>query len=294
MKNPIVSIIIPTYSASENVLALVLKSIAAQVGDKRNYELIIADNQGTQKTFQLARKYKARFIKVPGVPPQVCLQRNLGAKIAKGQYLFFLDHDVELSKTLISNFVKLAEKAKDIDAWYIPYKIVGRGNLLTKVRNFEEEFYRNSVVAAARIIKREVFWKTEDQFDLKLNAGPADWDFDIQLRLLGAKFSYIKDYVYHHEEGLNLFNFTTKKTIYAKGGEIYKEKWQEKNLKMYNEYVKKQYDPVYRLLGIFIEKGKWQRLLPGLPLYFLFLLIKISMGVNYSVYNLKKGGLKFF
>jgi len=281
MIKPIISIIIPTYCASINILEVALKSIANQTCSKSFYEVIIADNNGGQDLRRLVKKYGALVIEVKGKPPQTCNQVNLGAKNSKGDYIFILDHDIELSPNLIENFVKLSSTKRDVDAWYIPYKIVARGKLLTSIRNFEEDFYRDSVVAAARIIKKNIFWQTERQYDSLLNAGPGDWDLSNQLRLINAKFDYIGDYVYHHEENLDFFKFTTKKTIYIRGGEVYKEKWKKKNLKIYSDIVKKQYDPFYRLFWVFVEKGKWRKLLPKMPLYFLFLLIKISMAISY-------------
>ncbi len=287
MIKPIVSIIIPTYHASYNILEIALKSIDIQTCLKSLYEVIIADNNGGEKVRKLAKKYGAKVIEVGGNPPQTCNQVNLGAKIARGSYIFILDHDIELSPNLIENFVKLSFVKRDVDAWYVPYKIVARGYLLNSIRNFEENFYRDSVVAAARIIKKNTFWQTERQYDPLLNAGPGDWDLTNQLRLMGAKFDYIEDYVYHHEENLNFWDFTTKKTIYSRGSEVYKEKWKKKNLKIYNDIVKKQYDPFYRLFWIFVEKGKWRTLLSKLPLYLLFLIIKVSMAAIYF-YSLKR------
>ncbi len=293
MTKPIVSIIIPTYYASYSIVEIALKSIASQTCPKSFYEVIIADNNGGVKVKRLAKKYGAKVVKVEGSPPQTCNQVNKGAKNTKGDYIFILDHDIELSPKLIENFVKVSSIKRDIDAWYVVYKIVARGYLLNKIRNFEEKFYRNSVIAAVRIIKKGVFWQTEKQYDPALNAGPGDWDLTNQLRIIGAKFDYIEDYVYHHEENLNFYQFTTKKTIYSMGGEIYKKKWRRKSLKIYKDIVQKQYDPFYRLFWIFVEKGKWRMLLLRMPLYLLFLLIKVSMAAIY-LYSLKKTRLKLF
>jgi len=280
MNQPFFTIVIPTRN-SARYLDITLNSIKKQNCSKAFYEVIIVDNLSTDGTLKLAEKYGARILRVKGSPPRVCEQRNFGAKIAKGSYLFFVDSDVELSTNLLKNFVKKLSKNKDVDAWYVPYRIVARNKLLTKIRNFEEDFYKDSVVAAARIIKKEVFWKTEKQNDPALNSGPGDWDLNNQLRIIGAKFGYLRDYVYHHEENLTLWKYLTKKAIYSSGGEIYKEKWQMKDLKIYNEVVKKQYNPLYRLFLIFVEEGKWRRLLFKLHLYIPFLATKITMSAIY-------------
>jgi len=287
MKKPIISIIIPTYYQSKETLEVPLKSIANQKCPKEYYEVIIADNKGGESIKFLAKQYGAKIIEVDGRPPQVCRQVNLGARKAKGDYIFVLDHDIELSPNFLEKTIRLIEHQKNIDAWYIPYKIIARGSLLNKVRNFEEYFYKDSVIAAARIIKKSIFLRTLNQYDSILSSGPADWDLTNQLKILGAKFSYIDDYVYHHEEQLNLINFISKKTIYAEGGEIYKKKWRDKNPDIFNKIVKKQYDPIYRLFWLFIENGKWRKLISNLHLYFLFLAIKLTMSVVY-LYDLRR------
>lgn len=285
--SPIVSIIIPTYYKSQDTLEMSLKSIVNQKCPKAYYEIIIADNNGTKKIKELAKQYGAKCIDIKGESPQVCVQRNAGAKISRGRYIYTMDHDIELSPNLIKNFASIIRKRPEIDAWYIPYKIIARGKLLTRIRNFEEIFYKNSVVASARIIKSGIFFKTETQFDPALNSGPADWDFDLQLMQINAKFDYLEDCVYHHEEKLDLLGFIMKKTIYSKGGEIYQNKWQKKDIELYKKIVKKQYNLLYRLFWIFFEKGKWKKLILNTHLYMIFLVIRMIMFIVYF-YGLKK------
>lgn len=287
MKKPIISIVIPTYYKSQDTLEISLKSIVNQKCPKDYYEIIVADNNGTKKVRELTKQYGAKFIEIKGKSPQVCVQRNVGAKVSKGKYIYTMDHDIELSPDLIKNFAIIIQKRSDVDAWYIPYKIIAKSTLLTNIRNFEEIFYRNSVVASARIIKRKIFWRTEARFDPQLNSGPADWDFDLQLMQINAKLDYLKDCVYHHEEELDLLGFIMKKTIYTKGGEIYKDKWQKKDPEIYKKIVKKQYDPLYRLFWIFFEKGKWKKLILNIHMYILFLVVRIMMFIVYF-YSLKR------
>lgn len=83
------SIIIPALN-EEKYLPLLLESIKKQ--SFSDYEIILADAGSSDKTTEIAKKYGC-IITPGGLPAK---GKNQGAKIAKGELLFFLDADAVL------------------------------------------------------------------------------------------------------------------------------------------------------------------------------------------------------
>lgn len=94
----ILSIIIPTYN-EEEYLPVLLESIKKQSFD--DYEIIVADANSTDKTREIAKSYGCIVVD-GGLPAK---GRNNGAKIAKGEYLLFLDSDLKLTDDYLRNVI---------------------------------------------------------------------------------------------------------------------------------------------------------------------------------------------
>jgi len=102
------SIVIPTLN-EEKYLPKLLNSIKKQ--SFKNYEIIVADFNSKDKTRKIAKKYKCKIAN--GGPPSVA--RNNGAKIAKGDMLFFIDADCIINKSFLQKALKEI-KGKNLDA----------------------------------------------------------------------------------------------------------------------------------------------------------------------------------
>jgi glycosyltransferase involved in cell wall biosynthesis len=93
-----VSIVIPTLN-EEQLLPLLLASIERQ--SCRDYEIIVADAGSTDRTRDVAGSFGATIVD-GGLPGP---GRNAGAERAQGEYLFFLDADVQLPDDFLENAV---------------------------------------------------------------------------------------------------------------------------------------------------------------------------------------------
>lgn len=83
------SIVIPTKN-EEDYLPILLKSIKSQT--MQPLEVIVADAKSTDRTCEIAREFGCLVVD-GGMPGP---GRNRGAEAAHGEYLLFLDADVEL------------------------------------------------------------------------------------------------------------------------------------------------------------------------------------------------------
>ncbi len=287
MKYPFVSIIIPTFNSAK-IIKVCLDASCYQDYPEGKFEVILVDNNSCDNTLSLAKTYPVRILHCFGTPPQVCRQRNLGVQHARGEYVYVLDHDMELPKSFLKRFaIEIERTKKKIDAWYIPEIVVASDSLISQIRTLEKRFYDDTVISAVRLIKISWFKKTNG-YDLQLSGGPADWDMDIQLRLSGAKFETLKEYIYHHEENLSFWKHITKKSIYIEGSDKYQDKWEKKNATIYENVVRKQFSPFYRYIFVFIENGKWVKLLlPNLYLFIILYFSKILVGFVYVLNKLK-------
>lgn len=287
MKNPFISIIIPTRN-SVKVIKMCIQAACLQDYPQDKFEVIMVDNNSTDNTVSLVKNYPVKIIKCNDIPPQVCRQRNLGTQFAKGDYIYILDHDMEMPKNFLKYFsIEVRNTKESIDAWYIPEIVIADNKIISGIRTLEKRFYDDTVINAVRLIKKNWLQKTKG-YDQDLSGGPADWDMDIQLHLLGAKCATLKKYIYHHEEGLSFWKHIMKKSIYIEGSMKYKVKWSNKSAKIYNDVVKKQFSPYYRYFIVFIEKGKWKKLLlPNLCQFIILYFSKILVGFVYILNSIR-------
>ena len=93
------SVIIPTLN-EENYLPFLLESIKRQ--NLSNLEIIVADAGSKDRTIEIAKRYNCKITK-GGLPAK---GRNEGAKIAKGDLLFFVDADIVLSENFLERTLK--------------------------------------------------------------------------------------------------------------------------------------------------------------------------------------------
>ena len=123
MSKPLVSIILPVYNA-QNHIARCLESICAQ--SWQNIEIIVLNDGSKDQSLPVCEKYRAkdsRIVLVDKANSGVSDTRNLGLKLAGGEYVQFVDSDDYIDPDFTENLVAAAE-ANHADLVIAPYKMV--------------------------------------------------------------------------------------------------------------------------------------------------------------------------
>jgi hypothetical protein len=177
-----------------------------------------------------------------------------------------------LSENVVKECVEKVSSDENIIALFIPEIVAGK-DFFSKVRRFERGFYDGTVIDAVRFIQKEKFLEAGG-FDEKMYACE-DWDLDKRLKKLG-KVDIIKSALFHNEEKFSLKKYLAKKGYYSKNLDVYIKKWGKND-----SDVKKQFGFCYRFLGVFVENGKWKKMLRHPLLVAGMFFLRFLVGIKY-------------
>ena len=264
------SVVITTRNEADNI-ANCIRAFDA-VRDK--VEIIVVDNASTDATKEIAAGLGAVVL---DKGPERCAQRNLGWRTAKSDWIIVLDADMILPPETVEEIVRVCACPRveegAIRAYWIPEIRTGTG-IRTKARNFERSFYDGTCIDALRLYHRSVLEATGG-YDEKLIAGGEDWELDIRILATGAKCGLLKNHLIHDEKRLSLKRLIEKKAYYSKSIADYKAKWPG------HPALKKQFGFVYRYFGVFVENGKWKKLLRHPVLTSVMYFERVLVGFTY-------------
>lgn len=210
MNNSLVSIIIPTLN-EETVIGRNLHAIKNQT--YRNCEIIVVDDGSSDNTVKIAKQYTPHVFARAHAERSV--QRNFGVRKAKGNYLLFLDADMELMPTVVEECVKKMRASSMVGAIAIPEQPIAT-NFWEGVKAFERSFYSDfgdPDTDAARFFTKDVFKKVGG-YDESIT-GPEDWDLPENIQKLGYKIDRIQSRINHYERVPSLLKLAKKKYYYA-------------------------------------------------------------------------------
>lgn len=193
-------------------------------------------------------------------------QRNIGISRAMGEFFLFADSDWELHVLLIEECVFYMQRM-NISSIYIPEKIKTKG-LFAYIRNWERQFYNSTPIDVVRFVRAVDC----PYFDEEMS-GPEDSDWD--RKVIGYRMETIHSY--YHWDNVSMIKYFKKKNYYSKSMKLFEE----------NNPKDKVLNFWWRCFGVFIENGKWKRLISRPDLAICMFLTIFIRGLIYL--NAKKG-----
>ncbi len=197
-KSPKVTVIIPVYNA-EKYLADTLRSILSQTFT--NFEVICIDDGSTDKSADILSMYEKKDKRIKVVKQEnkgVIVARNNAVKLAKGEFIYFLDSDDVIDERLLEkSYNAIIEGKGDIITCRV--MTFGRENgemYLPKPTKFN--MARGNCLVNAALLRKSLFDKSGG-FDMAFHMGLEDYDFWLNMIYRhNAVFYRIPEFLFYY------------------------------------------------------------------------------------------------
>jgi len=227
----VVSVIIPTYN-SQKTIGVCLKSVIEQT--YQNIEIIVMDKNSNDRTAEIAESYGAKIFELNSERTKA---KNLGLKKAIGEYVCFIDSDMELTRNVLEECVALIGKNEKAGGIIIPEESFGN-SFWVKVRDFERSFYAGTEIESARFFRKNLVQKAKG-FDEDIILFEES-TLSQKIETMGYNVEQrISAEILHHEDDFSLQKWLQKKFYYGKTAFKYKER--------FGEHAHRQMSILYRL-----------------------------------------------
>lgn len=226
------TIIIPTRNNAPTLPTL-LESVKKQTVAPD--EVLVVDGSSNDQTQALARSAGVEILVYACDGDMRGFARNLGARQCRGEFLLFVDSDMELGPTVVQGCKELLSKG--FDAVTIPEVNLGFG-VLGAVRSWERGLVQGNVLLSpARAMGAQTF-ESIGGFS-ETNLGFEDLETQACLLERGAKIGRCDGVIYHHEENLTIRGYLAKRFYYADSSIAYKRN--------HPKYARIVFSPVERM-----------------------------------------------
>lgn len=218
--NPKVSIIVPIYNVEE-YLSNCIQSILNQTF--KNFELILINDGSTDKSLDICMEYKnldSRIVVIDKKNGGVSAARNAGIKIARGDYIAFVDPDDDIHPNMYEILINTAindnsdlvlcgikyinERNNTVEnsmVWNDCDNIIYRGEI-------EDKFIRGILInrlgsgygyysSVNKLYKKELFFENKVQFD-ENKSHSEDAQLNFKLLEYIQSISFVKKPLYNY------------------------------------------------------------------------------------------------
>src|SRR3989344_634039 len=159
-------------------------------------------------------------------------------KISKGKYIFFIDADMQLQQSVVSDCMQAVKEG--CVSVTVPERSIGEG-YWSKCKALEKNLYiGDDAIDAPRFFEKKLFLKVGGYNEKMISC--EDWDLRRRFADLG-KIGRTKSFINHYEGRLTLLGDLKKKLYYAKTSESYLSN----NVKGLSDVLKFIFRPAYFL-----------------------------------------------
>jgi GT2 family glycosyltransferase len=189
-----VSIVIPMFNEARHIGRTLLAAQAAAHQAQLECELIVVDNGSDDHGPRIANELGARVLIVPGV--HIGALRNLGAAVASGEWLAFIDADIEMPADWLKLLVEMEGRQGDVlgldldtprqAPWF------AQAWQRRSQRPGARPLHRVQWLPSANLLMRRTWFEQVGGFDESLRTGE-DKDFSLRLRQAGAQLLLVNE-----------------------------------------------------------------------------------------------------
>lgn len=209
MKKPLISVIVPIYNVELYLERCIISIITQTIHD---IEIILIDDGSTDKSSVIADRYALKDDRILVVhKPNGGLSdtRNTGIKLAKGEYLSFIDSDDWIESTMLeSMYEKACLYNADIVVCGVCTEFVNE-NRIAEYKSIDRLYVENDNIG-------ELFWKLS-----KKNISNYMWNKIYKSSLLSNNSLCVENLVPMEDLFFNLKAFKCAKSIYVSSGLFY-------------------------------------------------------------------------
>ncbi|MDK0927596.1 glycosyltransferase family 2 protein [Clostridium perfringens] len=143
MRKPLVSVIIPVYNV-EKYLQRCIDSVISQTYE--NLEIICINDGSTDGSCEILKQNKIkekRLIVLEQKNKGVSNARNRGVKIAKGEFIIFIDSDDTLENDMIKFLVECFNKY-EVDIVHCTYNRIENNKIIKRINNIKSPYFQDN------------------------------------------------------------------------------------------------------------------------------------------------------
>ena len=292
---PSVTIVVPVYQG-EKCIGECIESLLDLDYPKEKTEIIIVDNNSTDKTINIVKKYPVKCM--VETKRGACCARNTGYRNASYEFIAFTDSDCIVDRNWLREPVKhfKVEKVggcgghleptppKNIIEEYVIYK-----DILSQERALKRERVSFPFLITANAIYRRKALDEVNGFDENFTVGGEDADLTWRINWSGYKIEFEPKAIVYHKHRTTLVSLLKQIKSYGSGTSYLF--WKHHKKFGLNKHI--DLNPYYELINSFFKipfcllfkKNRFQKVLPLLDFLgaLFFLIGKIPTSLKFGI-----------